>query len=79
MCGICGVLNLDDKSGISEELLTSMHDTMMHRGPDDAGLYLSPKGKVGLGHRVVKLKYPGVPLPLRLLSQLKGAIVGVGG
>jgi asparagine synthase (glutamine-hydrolysing) len=28
-----------------------MRDTLGHRGPDDAGAYLSPNGRVGLGHR----------------------------
>src|SRR5262245_57920960 len=28
-----------------------MRDTMTHRGPDDAGTYMSPDGRVGLGHR----------------------------
>ena len=51
MCGICGILNLNDGNGISEELLIAMRDTMTHRGPDDAGLYISANGKIGLGHR----------------------------
>jgi asparagine synthase (glutamine-hydrolysing) len=28
-----------------------MRDTMVHRGPDGAGLWISPDGLVGLGHR----------------------------
>ena len=28
-----------------------MRDTMLHRGPDGAGTWISPDGKVGLGHR----------------------------
>jgi asparagine synthase (glutamine-hydrolysing) len=28
-----------------------MRDTMVHRGPDGAGLWISPDGRVGLGHR----------------------------
>jgi len=28
-----------------------MRDTLVHRGPDDAGLWVSPDGTVGLGHR----------------------------
>lgn len=28
-----------------------MRDTLTHRGPDDAGIYLSPDNKSGLGHR----------------------------
>ncbi len=51
MCGINGILNLNDRNEISEELLITMRDTMIHRGPDDAGLYISKDGKIGLGHR----------------------------
>lgn len=51
MCGICGILNLSDEKRISEELLISMRDSMIHRGPDDAGLYISKNEKIGLGHR----------------------------
>jgi asparagine synthase (glutamine-hydrolysing) len=31
--------------------LPAMRDAMAHRGPDGAGLWLSPDGRVGLGHR----------------------------
>jgi asparagine synthase (glutamine-hydrolysing) len=52
MCGICGIL---DYAGTNFEvtagLITRMRDTMVHRGPDDAGIYVSPDNKVGLGHR----------------------------
>ena len=51
MCGINGILNLNDRNEISEELLITMRDTMIHRGPDNAGLYISKDGKIGLGHR----------------------------
>jgi asparagine synthase (glutamine-hydrolysing) len=48
MCGIVGVLR-GDGAPISEALLRGMRDTLVHRGPDDAGLYL--KGPIGLGVR----------------------------
>lgn len=51
MCGICGVLNLNNGNEISEELIISMRDSMIHRGPDGAGLYIANDGKIGLGHR----------------------------
>src|ERR1041384_4203722 len=34
---------------INESLLTRMRDTMVHRGPDDAGLFMDRQA--GLGHR----------------------------
>ncbi len=50
MCGICGIatpkkLNLR----VNASRLITMRDSLTHRGPDDAGLYLN--GAVGLGHR----------------------------
>lgn len=37
--------------GVHGGLLTVMRDAMTHRGPDGAGLWLSPDGRVGLAHR----------------------------
>jgi len=48
MCGICGVVALNGKK-VSERIVTSMRDTMIHRGPDDAGTWVG--GPVGLGNR----------------------------
>ena len=36
---------------IDAKLLSIMRDTMIHRGPDDAGLWFEPEGHVGLAHR----------------------------
>ena len=49
MCGIVGTAS--QKIKIDAKLLMIMRDTMCHRGPDDAGLWLDPKGCVGLAHR----------------------------
>ena len=52
MCGICGIYAYDDDALlVDKKLLTAMRDTMIHRGPDDKGLYISPDGRLGLGHR----------------------------
>ncbi|HZN03403.1 MAG TPA: asparagine synthetase B, partial [Candidatus Polarisedimenticolia bacterium] len=52
MCGIAGVFEFGRESGrVDEALLTRMRDTLTHRGPDDAGLYLSPDRTLGLAHR----------------------------
>src|SRR5256885_15129923 len=37
--------------GISAGLVERMRDTMVHRGPDDAGVYVSDDRRVGLGNR----------------------------
>lgn len=52
MCGICGTLVFEGSSlRVTESYLSRMRDTMVHRGPDGAGLWLSPDGRIGLGHR----------------------------
>ena len=52
MCGICGVFEFGaNQRPVEETTLIRMRDTMTHRGPDDAGTYISPDGRVGLGHR----------------------------
>jgi asparagine synthase (glutamine-hydrolysing) len=49
MCGIAGVASVVDPASV--DLLIRMRDTMRHRGPDDAGIWRSPDGAVGLAHR----------------------------
>ncbi|MGH9754320.1 MAG: asparagine synthase (glutamine-hydrolyzing) [Blastocatellia bacterium] len=50
MCGICGIaIPKQLNRHVSESRLVAMRDTLTHRGPDDAGLYLGDG--VGLGHR----------------------------
>jgi asparagine synthase (glutamine-hydrolysing) len=50
MCGINGIA-LDDRLGprLSRSDLERMRDTMVHRGPDDHGLFIA--GNIGIGHR----------------------------
>ncbi|MEM7137048.1 MAG: asparagine synthase (glutamine-hydrolyzing) [Myxococcota bacterium] len=48
MCGVVGVWHLDGRP-VDATALGAMRDTLTHRGPDDAGLWL--EGPVGLGHR----------------------------
>ena len=52
MCGITGVLAF--KRGnfeVTAAYLVRMRDTMVHRGPDGAGVWISPDRRVGLAHR----------------------------
>jgi asparagine synthase (glutamine-hydrolysing) len=50
MCGITGKIFFGDKFVGTEEIET-MNQKILHRGPDDGGIYISPNKKVGLGHR----------------------------
>lgn len=49
MCGICGILNFNEKKEIDKNLVRRMTSVLKHRGPDDEGYYMS--GQVGLGVR----------------------------
>jgi asparagine synthase (glutamine-hydrolysing) len=51
MCGIVGIYRRDG-SRVDHEELARLRDTMSHRGPDDAGLWIQdPDRQVGFGHR----------------------------
>ena len=52
MCGIAGAF-VFGTSGftVTERYIASMRDVMAHRGPDGAGAWVSPDGRIGLGHR----------------------------
>lgn len=41
----------DSALSVEEGLLRQMRDTMGHRGPDGAGVWVSPDGRIGLAHR----------------------------
>jgi len=67
MCGIAGII--DSKgNNIDRPLLKAMCDTMVHRGPDDEGIYINEvkseglRVRVGLGHRrlsIIDLSHAG--------------------
>jgi len=62
MCGICGKVDFENPQ-IEEALLRRMCRTLVHRGPDDEGIYLSKH--VGLGHRrlsIIDLKSGHQPM-----------------
>jgi len=49
MCGICGQYNFKGKTPVDPETIRRMTDTLVHRGPDDEGYYVS--GSLGFGFR----------------------------
>src|SRR5438874_761019 len=49
MCGICGQYNFGDQNPVRLDDIKRMTGSLVHRGPDDEGFYLS--GPVGLGFR----------------------------
>lgn len=48
MCGITAIIN-QSGAAVDATLVNAMNDRIIHRGPDDAGVYLN--GPVALGHR----------------------------
>lgn len=52
MCGIAGIFSFNQSNfSVDQSLLIRMRDTMVHRGPDGGGLWVSKNQKVGLAHR----------------------------
>src|SRR5688572_23156264 len=49
MCGICGQVSIGGWQGNHRPAVQLMSDEMIHRGPDDAGIYSDPFA--ALGHR----------------------------
>jgi len=53
MCGIAGIVDLDGHFGRERlgSLAAAMNDTLVHRGPDDAGVWIDPTGRCALAQR----------------------------
>ena len=57
MCGIAGiVLHPEQRLPDLAARLQAMRERMVHRGPDDAGMYLAPDGSVGLATRRLAIR-----------------------
>ena len=64
MCGIAGILNLDNREEVGEESIRRMLAMIRHRGPDEFGIYLD--GPVGLGNArlsIIDLSGGQQPIP----------------
>lgn len=53
MCGIAGIVNWAGRFSAEEleRVAVAMRDCMVHRGPDDAGVWVSGTGQCALAHR----------------------------
>lgn len=52
MCGITGILNFGVHTGEKlYQICSQMTDALMHRGPDDGGVWTDTHASVALGHR----------------------------
>jgi asparagine synthase (glutamine-hydrolysing) len=50
VCGIVGIYRRDG-AAVDPDQLVRLRDSMIHRGPDDAGDWIRPRGDLGLAHR----------------------------
>ena len=60
MCGVCGIFSINGQP-VDVHLLTTMRDSMTHRGPDDAGNFVA--GEIGLGFRRLSIIDLGLWIP----------------
>lgn len=53
MCGIAGFVDLDGRFGPERlrAIVSRMNDCIVHRGPDDAGVWVDPSGRCALAQR----------------------------
>ena len=49
MCGICGIFETEPSGQVTQDFVRRMTNTILHRGPDDEGIYTAPG--IGLGFR----------------------------
>ncbi len=60
MCGVAGIVSYDQHApDIDQRELLRIRDQMVHRGPDDAGLWISDNHRTGLAHRRLAIIDPG--------------------
>lgn len=59
MCGITGFMSAAGFDSVSTNaILVNMRDSLLHRGPDDAGCWLDAEAGIALGHRRLSILDP---------------------
>jgi len=51
MCGIAGIFRTAGEQPVEPSLIEKMNQSILHRGPDGDGIWMSPDRRIGLGHR----------------------------
>ena len=62
MCGIYGIANLRRNSSRMEELLARMGQSLVHRGPDDAGILSARVWLLGCAVSVLSISRAAINL-----------------
>jgi asparagine synthase (glutamine-hydrolysing) len=70
MCGIAGIVKNEIAS---EQEITTMTNSMIHRGPDSHGIYLN--GRIGLGHRRLSIIDLSVDANQPMWNSTKDAVI----
>src|SRR5712692_9008444 len=55
MCGISGELTFGRSAVASADTAIAMRDRLIHRGPDDQGVFISKSGRAALGFRRLRV------------------------
>jgi len=76
MCGIVGALSTVP---VDTAALEGMRDLLAHRGPDDAGLWLSADGRVCLGNRRLAILDPGPAAHQPFVSAAGDSVIALNG
>ncbi len=50
MCGITGIINLTNDLACEKNEILNFNNSLVHRGPDDNGIYINSNKKISLGH-----------------------------
>ena len=58
MCGIAAILSHDPGRPVPEPALRRATAALRHRGPDGERIWVSPSGRVGLGHNLLAITDP---------------------
>jgi asparagine synthase (glutamine-hydrolysing) len=65
MCGIAGIFNYKTNQPVDLTLLEKMRKSIVHRGPDEEGIYINHQEGIGFGHRrlsIIDLKTGKQPM-----------------
>jgi len=73
MCGIAGFIDTDMSLDDKKKNLSLMLQTILHRGPDDAGTWLDVPHGVALGHSKVPTLLCSIASPKKRLRRSRSA------
>jgi len=79
MCGIVGAFRPAGGATTPPPVLAAMRDRMAHRGPDGDGIWYSPDGRCGLGHRRLSIIDLSAAAAQPMLNEAGGVAVTYNG